>query len=171
MASPENKVSNICDIIFNAANIGSDALVAVVGGKIVGLCEYEVRVGEMEHEVDRAMLRFSSLSAADVCIAKTMIVQSARDCGVGTALKREQMRSARSAGYKAIASLSLNPAMLRIITKMGGSINRCEFGASWSLIGLEPSKALVALPVLPISSALPQSAVPKTVRPEPTSAA
>lgn len=171
MASPANKVSNICDIIFNAANIGSDALVAVVGGKIVGLCEYEVRVGEMEHEVDRAMLDFSSLSAADVCIAKTMIVQSARDCGVGTALKREQMRSARSAGYKAIASLSLNPAMLRIITKMGGSINRREFGAAWSLIGLEPSKALVALPVLPISSALPQSSVPETVRPEPASAA
>jgi hypothetical protein len=74
------------------------------------------------------------------------------------------MRSARGAGYKAIASLSLNPAMLRIITKMGGSINHREFGAAWSLIGLEPSKALVALPVLPVS---PQSSMPKTVGPEP----
>jgi hypothetical protein len=137
LASTANKVSNIKAILFNAAAIGSDALVAIVDAKMVGLIEYEAEVGEMEHPIDSAMLRRSGLDASDVCVSKTMIVREARDRGVGTALKRAQMHSAKSAGYKAIVSLSSNPAMLHIVAKMGGAISNQELGAVWSLIALD----------------------------------
>lgn len=152
LASPKNKVSNICDIILNAANIGNDALVAIVGGKIVGVSEYEDRVGDMEVAINSDMLYDSGLDANEVCVAKTMVVQSLRDFGVGTALKREQMLSARNAGYEAIVSLSRNPAMLHIVTKMGGFTSQYDLGSVWSLIDLRASKAPVALPALAILS-------------------
>jgi hypothetical protein len=129
----------IKDMIVLGTHPGDDALIAIVDGQIEGYCEYESQPGEMEYRIDPVMLHAAELSASDVCVAKAMITRGAQGSGLGIALKRAQMQSAKDAGYKAIVSKTSagNAAVLQIVKKMGGVVGTSEPANPWTLIPLK----------------------------------
>ncbi len=135
MANDQNRVDAIKSYMFNAANTDCDVLVAIVDGAIVGLAEYEDRPGEMEERIDENMLSELKLSASDVCVSKTMVLEKMQGIGVGAALKKAQLISARDGGFEAIVSRTASQSVINIVKKLGGTVTSDV--CPWTCIRIE----------------------------------
>lgn len=109
------------DIYGSAIAPGHDVLVAEVDGKIEGMCTY---MPVDEFGVNDALLMKTRLVQAEVCVSTILV--TTRRIGIGTELKKAQMQSADSAGYKAIMgkTSASNVAMIGLILKLGGIVDK-----------------------------------------------
>ncbi|HSW17995.1 MAG TPA: GNAT family N-acetyltransferase [Ramlibacter sp.] len=131
-----NTVAVISDMLFDAGAANSDTVVAVVGGKVIGAASHDDCAPSYEPQLDQGLVRSLGMpTPAAVCLSMK-VTPEYEGQGVGFALKKAQVESARAQGYGSIAGYTSNESVRSIGGKLGGVSDGSMTG--WSIVPCEP---------------------------------
>lgn len=112
----------IDDQLWMAQSPSNDSFIAKVQDRVVGLAGVEPEPDEMERQLDPRFLAEHGLKPSQVCVSRLRVSADFREQGVGTALKRAVAQGAADAGFKAVVSETVDPAVIGIVTRLGGEV-------------------------------------------------